>query len=136
MQIKVEWQGGLRFEGLGGSSERVVMDAPSAVGGAGEGFRPKELLLAGLAGCTAMDVMSILHKMRSEPSQFRVEVEAGETEEHPKVLNSFHIKYIVSNDVPDDKLLKAIDLSQERYCGVTAMYRSFAPVTHEIIREG
>ncbi len=135
MQIKVEWQGGLRFEGQGNSDERVVMDAPPVVGGTGEGFRPKELLLAGLAGCTAMDVMSILHKMRSEPAHFRVEVEAGETEEHPKVFSSFHLKYIVSNDVPDDKLLKAIDLSQERYCGVTAMYRSFAPVTHEIIRE-
>jgi putative redox protein len=62
-------------------------------------------------------------------------VTAGETEEHPKTLSSFHIIYHVSNDVPDDKLLKAIDLSLERYCGVTAMYRNFAPVTHEVVRE-
>jgi putative redox protein len=135
MQAKVEWRGGLRFEGMGDADEPVVMDAPPAVGGEGKGFRPKELLLVGLAGCTGMDVMSILHKMRSEPTSFRVEVVAGETEEHPKTLSSFHIKYFVSNDVPEDKLLKAIELSQERYCGVTAMYRSFAPVTHEIVRE-
>ncbi len=135
MQISMVWQGGMRFEGQGESDASVVMDAPPVVGGEGKGFRPKELLLAGLAGCTAMDVISILRKMRSEPAKFRVEVAAGETEEHPKVLSSFHIKYIVSNDVPDDKLLKAIDLSQERYCGVTSMYRSFAPVTHEVVRE-
>jgi putative redox protein len=136
MQINVEWHGGMRFETNGSDDEKVVMDAPPAVGGEGKGFRPKRLLLAGLAGCTAMDVISILRKMRSEPASFRVEVTAGETEEHPKVFSSFHITYFVSNDVPDDKLLKAIDLSQERYCGVTAMYRSFAPVTHEVIREG
>lgn len=135
MQAKIEWRGGLRFETKGEGDEQVVMDAPPAVGGDGNGFRPKELLLVGLAGCTGMDVMSILHKMRCEPATFRVEVSAGETEEHPRTLSSFHIKYIVSNDVPEDKLLKAIDLSQERYCGVTAMYRSFAPVTHEVVRE-
>jgi putative redox protein len=135
MQANVEWRGGLRFESMGKGGESVVMDAPPAVGGEGNGFRPKELLLVGLAGCTAMDVMSILKKMRSEPSTFRIEVSAGETEEHPKTLSSFHITYFVSSDVPEDKLLKAIELSQERYCGVTAMYRSFAPVTHEVVRE-
>jgi putative redox protein len=135
MQTIVEWRGGLRFEGKGANDEQVVMDAPPAVGGEGNGFRPKELLLVGLAGCTAMDVMSILKKMRSEPASFRVEVTAGETDEHPKTLSSFHITYFVSSDVPDEKLLKAIDLSLERYCGVTAMYRNFAPVTHEVVRE-
>lgn len=136
MQINVEWCGGLRFEAKGSDAEKVVMDAPAAVGGEGKGFRPKQLLLAGLAGCTAMDVISILRKMRCEPASFRVEVVAGETEEHPKTLSSFHIIYHVSNDLPDEKLFKAIDLSLERYCGVTAMYRSFAPVTHEVVREG
>lgn len=135
MQTIVEWCGGLRFEAKGKGGEQVVMGAPPAVGGDGNGFRPKELLLVGLAGCTGMDVISILRKMRSEPASFRVEVVAGETEDHPKTLSSFHIKYIVSDDVPEDKLLKAIDLSQERYCGVTAMYRNFSPVTHEVIRE-
>ncbi len=136
MQINVEWYGAMRFETKGEHGEQIVMDAPATVGGEGNGFRPKQLLLAGLAGCTAMDVISILRKMRSEPASFSVEVSAAETDEHPKVFSSFHITYFVSNDVPEEKLLKAIDLSQERYCGVTAMYRSFAPVSHEVVREG
>jgi len=135
MQLQIEWQGKMRFVGKGENGVEVAMDAPQAIGGDNNGFRPKELLLAGLAGCTAMDVISILRKMRCEPASFRVEVDATETEEHPKTLSAFHIRYIVSDDVPDDKLLKAIELSQDRYCGVTAMYRHFAPVTREVVRE-
>jgi putative redox protein len=135
MQASVEWQGKMAFSGKAEGETTVALDAPPAVGGEGSGFRPKELMLNALAGCTAMDVISILRKMRSEPEGFRVEVTAEETEEHPKVFTAFHIKYIVKGDVPDDKLEKAVSLSQERYCGVTVMYKGFAEVTHEIIRE-
>ena len=136
MFASVEWQGKMGFIGQGETDTTVALDAPVAVGGDGKGFRPKELLLSGLAGCTAMDVISILQKMRCEPDAFRVEVSAGESAEHPKVFTSFHITYIVRGDVPADKLEKAIGLSQERYCAVTAMFRSFAPVTHEVVVEG
>jgi putative redox protein len=135
MQASVEWQGKMAFSGSGDSGASVALDAPAAVGGEGNGFRPKELLLTGLAGCTAMDVVSILRKMQCEPKGFRVEVTAQESEEHPKVFTAFHIKYVVEGEVPADKLEKAINLSQDRYCGVTAMYRSFAPVTHEVVME-
>jgi putative redox protein len=135
MQVNVEWQGKMRLVGHGTSDATVVMDAPQAVGGEGNGFRPKELLLNGLAGCTAMDVLSILRKMRCEPEAFRIEVSAEETTAHPKVLSAFHIKYIVSGEVPTDKLEKAIKLSQERYCGVTAMFRQFAEFSHEYVIE-
>ncbi len=135
MEASVVWQGKMAFSGKAMGETTVALDAPAAVGGEGNGFRPKELMLNALAGCTAMDVISILRKMRTEPEAFRVEVSATETEEHPKVFTAFHIKYIVSGDVPQANLEKAVSLSQERYCGVTVMYRSFAEVTHEIIRE-
>jgi putative redox protein len=134
MQAEVEWQGKMHFVGRGSNDTRVLLDAPPAVGGENDGMRPKELLLHGLAGCTAMDVISILRKMRIEPEAFRVVVSAEESEEHPKVFTAFHITYTVGGDVPQEKLEKAINLSQDRYCGVTAMYRSFATVTHEVVR--
>ena len=134
MLAEVEWRGKMGFVGRGETQAMVALDAPEAVGGEGGGFRPKELLLAGLAGCTAMDVISILRKMRCEPEGLRVEVSAEESAEHPKVFTSFHITYHVSGEVPEEKLEKAISLSQERYCAVAAMFRSFAPVTHEVVR--
>lgn len=135
MHASVEWQGKMAFSSKGDNGNSVALDAPAAVGGEGNGFRPKELLLTGLAGCTAMDVISILRKMKCEPAAFRVEVTAGESAEHPKVFTAFHLTYHVSGEVPADKLEKAINLSQDRYCGVTAMYRSFATVTHEVVIE-
>jgi putative redox protein len=131
MHASVEWQGKMSFVGQAEEAATVALDAPAAVGGESNGFRPKELLLNGLAGCTAMDVISILRKMKCEPEAFRVEVTAVETEEHPRVFTSFHLKYVVKGPVPEAKLQKAINLSQERYCGVTVMYRHFAEVTHE-----
>ncbi|MGM0593352.1 MAG: OsmC family protein [Pseudomonadota bacterium] len=132
MQTEVEWQGKMHFVGKGSNDTTVALDAPPAVGGEDNGMRPKELLLQGLAGCTGMDVISILHKMRLEPTVFRVSVSAEMTEEHPKVFSAFHITYTVGGDIPEEKLEKAINLSQDRYCGVTHMYRSFATVTHEV----
>ena len=135
MHASVEWQGKMAFTGQGSTATTVALDAPPVVGGEGNGFRPKELMLNALAGCTAMDVISILRKMKCEPEAFRVEVSAEESEEHPKVFTAFHIKYLVKGEVPADKLEKAINLSQERYCGVTAMYSQFAEVTHEVVQE-
>ncbi|MDH3354063.1 MAG: OsmC family protein [Chromatiales bacterium] len=135
MQTTVTWQGKMAFMADDGAGHRVKMDAPPAVGCEDDGFRPKHFLLDALAGCTSMDVISILNKMKISPNSFRVEVSATETEEHPKVFSDFHIRYVVSSEVPEDKLNKAIDLSQERYCGVTAMFKNFAPITHEVVFE-
>jgi len=136
MQTTVTWQGKMAFVGKDEAGHSVKMDAPAVVGGDDDGFRPKQLLLEALAGCTSMDVISILKKMKITPESFRVEINASESDEHPKVFTDFHIKYIVRGEVPEAKLNKAINLSQERYCGVTAMFKSFAPVTHEVIFEG
>lgn len=135
MFASVEWQGRMKFQGSNSEGHGVSLDAYEKVGGDGSAMRPKELMLASLAGCTAMDVISILGKMKLTPELFRVEVQATETEEHPRVFSAFHIRYVVKGEIPEAKLKKAIDLSQERYCGVTAMYRQFAELSHEYIYE-
>jgi len=90
-------------------------------------------MLVALAGCTGMDVISILKKMRVDVDGFNVEVEADVTEEHPKHYTAMHIKYqFKGNELPLEKLEKAISLSQDRYCGVSEVYRKTMKITHEI----
>jgi putative redox protein len=113
----------------------VSIDADAAVGGQGKGPKPKGLMLTSLAGCTAMDVISILRKMKVEPDEFSVETEAEVTDEHPKVFKSIKIIYRIKGDVPREKAEKAVSLSLDRYCGVTDMLRKAAPVDFEIVIE-
>jgi putative redox protein len=97
------------------------------------GPRPKPLLLAGLGGCTGMDVISILRKMRVEPEYFNVVVLAESTNEHPMYYKKIHIEYqFRGKDLPMDKLEKAVNLSQERYCGVSFMLGKASEITSEI----
>jgi len=112
---------------------RLMMDARNEHGGSGSGPRPKPLAMVSLAGCTAMDVVSILGKMRVELEDFSVKVEGDLTDEHPKRFTKMHIIYLFKGkDLPLDKLQKAVDLSMERYCGVSATYRKAMEITHEI----
>lgn len=118
------------------NGHKIMLDAADNVGGENRGPRPKALLLVGLAGCTAMDVISILKKMRVEPSYFNVEVEGELTEEHPKYYDKIHLKYVFrGDDLPMAKLEKAVNLSQDRYCGVSAMLGKSSQLSHEIIVE-
>ena len=135
MNATATWKEKMKFSGTAGSGHNLVMDAAPEVGGEEAGFRPKELVLEGLAGCTAIDVMSILTKMKLIPEAFRVEVEAEQTEEHPKVFNKIHLKYIIRGNIPEDKLIRAIELSQKQYCGVSAMLEKTAKLTYEHIYE-
>lgn len=131
--VNTSWQGNMKFDAVV-SGHHVIMDALPAVGGNDEGARPKELMLASLAGCTGMDVISILKKMHVEPEYFNMRVEAEMTEEHPKHYISMHIIYEFKGEgLEMDKLQKAIDLSQERYCGVSFAYRKAMAVTSEIV---
>jgi putative redox protein len=112
------------------------MDADSRVGGEDAGARPMELLLIGLGGCTGMDVVSILRKMRIEFESLSIELKAEKNDEHPKVYTKIEMKYVITgSDIPEDKFLRAIELSQERYCSVSAMLRKTAEfqIAHEII---
>lgn len=92
------------------------------------GVRPKALILSALAGCTAIDVVELLRKMRVEFTDFKIDVQAELTEEHPKIYKTVDLVYYVKLTSPadKDKMEKAVNLSQEKYCGVTAMVKAFA----------
>ncbi|HPX34358.1 MAG TPA: OsmC family protein [Bacteroidales bacterium] len=115
------------------NGHKFLIDADEKVGGENRGPRPKPLLLAGLGGCTGMDVISILRKMRVEPEYFNVVVLAESTNEHPMYYKKIHIEYqFRGKDLPMDKLEKAVNLSQERYCGVSFMLGKASEITSEI----
>ena len=131
--IKASWKGDLAFETeLNG--HKLVMDAPEEGGGHDLGPRPKILMLAALAGCTGMDVVSILGKMRVPIDKCDVHVEANMTDEHPKLYDKMHVIYeFTGKNLPPEKLEKAVRMSEETYCGVGALYRKAIELTSEII---
>ncbi len=132
-EINVAWKGDMGFEAEV-NDFKIKLDADETVGGKNQGPRPKALSLVSLGGCTGMDVVSILGKMRVFPEDFEIKVSGELTEEHPKYYNKIHITYIFKGeDLPMAKLEKAVNLSQERYCGVSAMLGKAAEITHEII---
>ena len=131
-KINVSWSGEMAFEAEV-NDFKIKLDADEKVGGKNSGPRPKALSLVSLGGCTGMDVVSILAKMRVVPETFDVEVTGELTEEHPKYYDKIHLVYsFKGKDLPYSKLEKAINLSQERYCGVNAMLGKAAEVTYEI----
>ena len=132
MKGKVIWNDGMSFTGkLDGFD--IPLDADETVGGRNLGPRPKGLTLVSLAGCTGMDVISILKKMRVEIESFEVSTHAELTEEHPRKFTGIKIIYdLTGKEIPADKVKKAVSLSEERYCGVSASLRPGAEITSEI----
>ncbi|HPR32034.1 MAG TPA: OsmC family protein [Prolixibacteraceae bacterium] len=131
-ETNLVWKGDMAFESRI-NDHLIRIDASEEVGGHNTGMRPKTLMLTALAGCTGMDVISILKKMKIEPAEFNVRVVASVTEEHPKHYDGMHLIYeFRGENLPEDKLKKAIDLSQDKYCGVSAVYKKAMPVTYEI----
>jgi putative redox protein len=132
-KVDTSWKGNMLFD-ANVSGHHVMMDATPAVGGEDKGSRPKELMLAALAGCSGMDVVSILKKMRVEFSGLDIRIEADVTEEHPKHYEKMHVIYeFTGKDLQLDQLKKAVELSQDRYCGVSFVYKKAMEVTYEII---
>ena len=127
MKATVNWKGNMVFVGAGDSSGfPVQMDTDS---GTDNGARPMELIALGLAGCTAMDVISILQKKRQNITRFDVEVDAPRAKEHPKVFTSAVITYIVTgSNVEENALLRAIELSATRYCPAQSMLGQVFPI--------
>ncbi len=133
--IALQWNGQMVFE-TEVNGHRLVIDADQSAGGSNQGPRPKPLLMVALAGCTAMDVISILGKLRVKPDHFSVDVDGELTDEHPKVYKNLHVIYrFKGENLPLDKLEMAINLSKEKYCGVSAMLAMAAVITHEIVVE-
>lgn len=123
------WQGGMKFEGTGASGHGVVMDAGIDGGGEDSAARPMEVLLTGVMGCTAMDVISILRKKRQDPKDFRIIATFERSPEHPKKYTRIHLEYVAYGDVELKALERAAELSETTYCGAIATVRGVAEVT-------
>jgi putative redox protein len=130
--IDIAWEEKMRFS-TSVNGHDMILDADESVGGEDKGPRPKPMMLVALGGCTGMDVISILRKMRVDVDDFHVKVEGELTDEHPRHYHRIHVVYEFRGDnLPMDKLEKAVSLSEERYCGVSAVYRQAAEMTSEI----
>lgn len=129
MEAKVTWKGRMSFEGGAGSGFQIPLGTEPAVGGDNDGFRPMELLLVGLAGCTAMDVISILSKMRQDITAFEVNVKGERAKDHPRVFTHIQIEYVFAGrQVSEDAVQRAIDLSKTKYCSAQAMFSQVVPI--------
>lgn len=132
VHISTKWLGAMKFESTNPSGHNLFIDAGEENGGKGEGYRPKALMLSGLAGCSGLDVASLIKKMKLEVEDFKIDIDANLTEEHPKhydkVTMSFHF---YGNNLNEKKLQRAVDLSVEKYCGVMEMFRQFSELTVE-----
>lgn len=130
--VKTSWLGKMAFE-ANVNDLPLIMDSSSEFGGENKGPRPKELLLASLSGCTGMDVVAILKKMQVELESFNMYIEADMTEEHPKHYTKMHLIYeFKGKNLERAKLEKAVALSQDKYCGVSYMFKKFLEFTYEI----
>jgi putative redox protein len=116
----------------------IILDADEKVGGTDKGTRPKVLLLTALAGCTGMDIVSILKKMKVTDYKLDISVDGELTEEHPKIYHTITVTFnFTGTELPEDKIKRAVELSETRYCGVSAMLRKAAQITNIIrINEG
>ena len=138
MEIKLDWKGKMAFEGAADTGFSQKMDADGAAGGDNSAARPMEFIALGLAGCTAMDVISILQKKKQPVADFQVLIHAERAEEHPKVFSGAVIEYLVTGrEVDEAALLRAIELSAEKYCPAQAMLSKVFPIrlNYKIIDE-
>ena len=137
MKATVKLVDGLTFVGTSGSGHGIVMDGAPEHGGANLGARPMEMLLIGMGGCTAIDVVLMLRKGREDVADCVAEGEAERAETEPKVFTRIHVHYIVTGrNLAPAKVERAIKLSSEKYCSATIMLAKTAEVTHDFeVRE-
>ncbi len=132
MKCRIKWLDHMSFVGEAGSGHSVVMDGAPEAGGRDLGIRPLEMMLLGLGGCTAFDVVSILHKSRQQISDCEVEIEAERADTIPKVFTRIHLHFIVSGRALDaNKVSKAVSLSADKYCSASRMLEKTATITHD-----
>lgn len=125
--ISTQWLGGMTFESTNPSGLTFRIDASPEDGGAGAGLRPKALMLSSLAGCSGLDVAALMRKMKLEVRDFRIDISANLSQEHPKTYTDVSLEYhFYGAGLDHKKLERAVQLSVEKYCGVIEMFRSFA----------
>jgi len=132
MNISVNWVDGLLMVGKSDSGHTITMDGPPESGGENLGVRPMEMLLLGVAGCTMIDVVTTLKKMRQDLSHLETKINAERATDHPKVFTDIHIQFILKGQNLDEKKIdKAITLSAEKYCSASIMLGETATITHD-----
>jgi putative redox protein len=135
-ELTTSWKGKMAFE-ANINGHLLLMDANEAGGGDNSAPSPKPLVLTALSGCTGMDVVSIMRKMRKEPNSFDLLVKAELTDTHPKEYCAIHLEYRIEAPANyREAALQAVVLSQEKYCGVNSMLKKIMPVTHTILFNG
>ena len=131
--VTTEWQRDMVFESDNPSGKNLFIDSGEEFGGTNSGLRPKALMLSALAGCSGLDVVSLLNKMKVEVDDFKIVTSAELTDEHPKYYNKVKVDYhFYGKDMNEKKINKAVNLSIDRYCGVFEMFRQFAKMETEI----
>jgi len=132
MKTTVRWVNDMTMVGESASGHAIVMDGPEEAGGNNLGIRPMEMLLLGMGGCTTIDVLSMLKKMREKVRDCRAEITAERADEHPKVFTKIHIHFVIEGTNLDEKKVgKAIGLSADKYCSASIMLGKTAVVTHD-----
>ena len=132
MNLSVNWVDGMLMVGKSYSGHSITMDGPIEIGGENLGIRPMEMLLLGVAGCTMIDVVTTLKKMRQDMTHSEIKISAERANEHPKVFTDIHIHFIIKGkDIDPKKVDKAISLSAEKYCSASIMLGKTANITHD-----
>ena len=132
MNLSVNWVDGMLMVGKSHSGHSITMDGPVEIGGENLGVRPMEMLLLGVAGCTMIDVVTTLKKMRQDLSHCETKISAERANEHPKVFTDIHIHFVVKGkDLDPKKVDKAIKVSAEKYCSASIMLGKTAKITHD-----
>lgn len=133
MHITVQQAKDATLMAKGDSNHWVPMDSIKKFGGSEAATKPIEMLLMSLGGCTGMDVLSLLKKMRVDIDDFKIEISGEREDEHPKIFTKLHLEYyFVGNNIDETKVQKAVSLSQEKYCAVSAMLKKSAELTYNI----
>lgn len=136
-EARVKWQGGMALKAVAESGHEVVMDSSPDVGGQNQGFRPTELTLISLMGCTGIDVLSILAKMRVTVEEFDMDGTADRREAHPRIFEHVVVTYRLSSpDCTPDQFERAVTLSAERYCTVSAMLEPPVEIRRRLLLNG
>ena len=129
-KVTTTWKNKMLLESDNPLGKNLLMESGPDFGGSNQGLSPKALMLSSLGGCTGLDLLSLLKKMRVEIEDFKVIVNGELTEEHPKYYDKVSIDYyFTGTDLNEEKIKKAVSLSEERYCGVIKMFRAFAEIT-------
>lgn len=134
MKARVKWVEDVTFIGESGSGHAVVMDGPPDHGGRNLGVRPMEMLLLGMGGCTAFDVMMILKKARQPVEDCVVELDAERAEQDPKVFTRIHAHFVITGKgLKETHIKRAVELSAEKYCSASIMLGATAEITHDYV---